>query len=91
VGVIADFVVAVPEDALQYESFVQRPRLPPPDSFERAEYKNFTPLALEMLWAILQHEEWDSKRYCLEHVSHTDENLVAALSGRIGELDFIAR
>jgi hypothetical protein len=73
VGLIADFVVATPDDALQYESLVQGPRPLPPDCFERAEYKNFTPLALEMLWAILQHEKWDSRRHSLDHVFHTDE------------------
>jgi hypothetical protein len=50
---VHDFFVAGPEDALQYESLVHAGNPLPQDRFERCEYKNFTPLALELLWAIL--------------------------------------
>ena len=70
---LADFVVATPEDALQYESLLEDEKPLPPDRFQRAEYKNFTSLALEMLWAILRHEEWDVRRHRLEHVSHRED------------------
>lgn len=72
-GLLADFVVATPEDAFQYESFLEHSNQVPPDRFRRAQYKNFTPLALGLLWAILRHEKWDVERHGLEDVSHTDE------------------
>ena len=72
-GLLSDFVVATPEDALRYESLLQDGKPLPPDRFWRAEWKNFTPLALQMLWAILRDEEWDLGRHQLEHVHHTGE------------------
>src|SRR5262245_33168458 len=72
-GLLSDFVVATPEDVLRYESLLQDGKLLPPDRFRRAECKNFTPLAVQMLWAILRHEEWDVRRHRLEHVYHTGE------------------
>jgi hypothetical protein len=68
-GLLADFFVATPEDALAYGQCGGRPLS---DRFQRAEYKNFTPLALEKLWAILRHETWDPKRHSLEHVCHAE-------------------
>jgi hypothetical protein len=56
VGLLADFVVATPEDALQYGSLVQGGKALPPERFQRAEYKNLMPPALETLWAILCNE-----------------------------------
>ena len=58
-GLISVFVVASPEDALQYGSLLQSGKALPANRFQRAEYKNLTPLALGMLWAILRHEKWD--------------------------------
>ena len=72
-GLLADFVVATPEDALKYESFLEHGNWVPADRFRRAQYKNFTPLALGFLSAILRHEKWDVERHGLEDVSHTDE------------------
>jgi hypothetical protein len=95
VGLLADFFVSTPEDALQYGAFVQHGRPVPPDRFQLASYKNFTPLALEMLWAILLDEQWNEKRHSLEHVSHTEggeswllrfpDELVQRLSNLKGE------
>jgi hypothetical protein len=45
----------------------------PANRFLRAEYKNLTPLALGMLWAILRHEKWDVSHHRLEHVFHTED------------------
>jgi hypothetical protein len=73
VGLLADFIVSTPEDALQYESLFRSGEAIPPDRFQRAEYKNFTTLSLEILWAILRHKQWDAKRHLLEHVYHTGE------------------
>jgi hypothetical protein len=42
------------------------------DGFERARYKNFTPIALGMLWAVLRNEKWDSNRHDLELVCHSE-------------------
>jgi len=72
VGILADFVVAAPEDALEYGTLIREGRPISPDRFQRAEYKNFTPLALGTLWAILRHEKWDVKRHWLEDVWHAD-------------------
>jgi hypothetical protein len=57
----ADFIVATREDALCY----QGERLVSGNVIQCAEHKNFTPLALGMLWAILRQEEWDAKTHSL--------------------------
>jgi hypothetical protein len=69
---LADFIVAAPEDALEYGRLIREGRPISPDRFQRAEYKDFTQLALGMLWAILRHEKWDVKRHRLEDVWHAD-------------------
>jgi hypothetical protein len=73
VGLLADFFVATPEDALQYGTFVQNGEPIPADRIQVVSYKNFTPLALERLWAILRREEWDVKRHNLEYVFHSED------------------
>jgi hypothetical protein len=72
-GLLTDFVVASSKDALQYESHVLEGTPIPPDRFQHACYKNFTPLAVEMLWASLRGEPWDVERHSLEHVYHTGD------------------
>jgi hypothetical protein len=72
VGLLADFIVATPEDALQYESRVHNGEPIPPDRYQRAEYKNFMPLSVEMLWALLRREHWDARHHRLEHVYHAE-------------------
>jgi hypothetical protein len=59
---------------LQYESFVQNGKRIPPDRFQFVSYKNFTPIALGMLWAVLRHEHWDEERHDLEHVTEEGES-----------------
>ena len=71
-GLLADFLVATPEDALQYASLIREGKPVPPNRFERAMYKNFTPLAMGMLWATLQNVKWEVRRHRLEHVYHTE-------------------
>jgi len=73
VGLISDFVVASPEDVLQYGSLLRSGKAFPANRFQRAEYKNLTPLALGMLWAILRHEKWDVSHHQPEHVFHTED------------------
>jgi len=93
VGLLSDFVVATSEDALQYESFVPYGDRVLPDHFWRSHYKNVTPLALEILSAILRDEEPDAGLHRLEHVFHTEQtwlfrfpdelaSLIAALDER---------
>lgn len=51
-GVLADIYVSRDDEAIRYDSA--------PDEFtERAQYKNFTPLELSTLWAIMRDIEWD--------------------------------
>jgi hypothetical protein len=68
-GLLADFVAASPSDALKYASFINAGEAVPRERFERCEYKNYTPLALGQLWAILSNEQWDARRHALEAVS----------------------
>jgi len=70
--------VAAPEDALQYESLLERGNAVPPDRYQRAQYKNFTPLALGFLW--------DVERHRLEDVSHTDETWLQRLPDELVNL-----
>jgi hypothetical protein len=72
-GLISDFVVASAEDAVRYALVGRGEEPAPPGRFLRAGYKNFAPLALEMLWAILRHEKWDVGHHHLEHVFHTKD------------------
>src|SRR5262249_41495250 len=67
-GILADFVVASPVDALNYESQVMSGQPLPADRFERFESGGLTYLAMEMLWADLRHESWDVGHYDLEMV-----------------------
>ena len=71
-GLLSDFIAATPEHAFQYETFVPYGDRVLPDHFWRAHYKNFTPLALEMLWAILRNDRPDAGPRKLEAVSHAD-------------------
>jgi hypothetical protein len=72
-GLLTDFVAATREDALQYEAFVRAGNSASPDRFERCEYKNFTPLALELLWAVLRGDKEAKKLRRLEHIYHTGD------------------
>jgi hypothetical protein len=71
-GILADFIVASPEDALRYEEIAESDALPPPGRLDRVEYGGFTPLEPEFLWAVLRQEPWDPERHGLEEVQITD-------------------
>jgi hypothetical protein len=71
-GLLADFVVASPSDALQYASLMREGNSLPAHRFESCEYKNYTPLSLGLLWALLANEKWDAKRHKLETVTIAD-------------------
>jgi hypothetical protein len=71
-SILADFFVATPTDALEYESLMmaEEPLL---ERFLRAQYKGFTSLELGFLWAILEQTDWNVERHKLEHISHGEE------------------
>jgi len=71
-GLLADFVVTSPSDALQYASLLREGNSLPAQRFERCEYKNYTPLSLGLLWALLANEKLDAKRHKLETVRIAD-------------------
>ena len=71
-GILADFFIAPPGYAFDCGALAPGNGTILSDGFERAQYKNFTPLALEMLWAILRQEKWDAKRHRLEDVCHAE-------------------
>ena len=49
---LADIYISRDDEAVRYDTA--------PDQFaERAQYKNFTPLELSALWAIMRDTEWD--------------------------------
>jgi hypothetical protein len=91
-GLLADFIVATPEDALRYEALMMGEEPLPPDRFQRAEYKGFTSLALEVLWAALDNGEWDPKKHELDHINTgSDESLLCrfpdALTLSLSQMD----
>jgi hypothetical protein len=71
-ALLAEFFVAPPAYALEWTKLVQLGGAILTDDFERARYKNFTPIALGMLWAILRSEKWDVNRRALEHVCRAE-------------------
>jgi hypothetical protein len=71
-ALLTEFFVAPPAYALECTKLVQRGGAILTDDFERARYKNFTPIALGMLWAILRNEKWDANRHALEHVCRAE-------------------
>jgi hypothetical protein len=75
-GILADFFVATPEHAMRYANSLQEP-----DDGEEIrgivqprEFKGFTGIEFEALWAILAHEEWDPKKHSLEYINLGEEN-----------------
>jgi hypothetical protein len=69
-GILADFFVAGPAEALRYAN-----RMEEPDEGEEiqgmlnpVEYKGITSLELGTLWAILEATEWDVKKHMPEDV-----------------------
>jgi len=73
VGIISDFVVGTREEALLYyqRGWTDEGRLPP--GLQWAQYKNYLPPQLDMLWADLSGERWDWERHKFEHVCHEDD------------------
>ncbi|MFT3736406.1 MAG: hypothetical protein QM776_15540 [Rhodocyclaceae bacterium] len=74
-GLLADFFVATPAEALRYAN-----RLSEPDEGEEiekllapAQYKGCTGLELGTLWAILEGKEWDVGKHMPEDVAVGDD------------------
>lgn len=69
-GILSDFFVANPTEALRYANRIEEPD--EGDEIEElldpAQYKRFTDLEITMLWAILEGKEWDVDRHTLEYV-----------------------
>lgn len=57
-GLIADFIVATPDEAARY----------PVDGLERLQATSLTSLEIEVLWALLIGEPWSAGRHMLEEV-----------------------
>ena len=72
-GIISDFVVATRDDALLYYQLGLTAERHLPAGFDRAEYKNYVPPQLNMLWAVLRGEDWDVDRHGFEHICHWDD------------------
>ena len=72
-GLIADFFVASPSDALRYASFVKAGDTIPEEPIEKCEYKNYTNLSLGLLWAALRNETWNVECHDLVVVNIADD------------------
>lgn len=69
-GILSDFFVATPEEALRYANRIEEPD--EGDEIEElldpVQYKRFTDIEISTLWAILEGSEWDADRHNLEYV-----------------------
>jgi len=70
-GILADLFVADPADAASYEE--QMGSELPAGGFEVQQFGGFTSLELEVLWSILEGEEWP-ERHVLESVGEPAES-----------------
>jgi hypothetical protein len=91
-GILADFFVATPENAMRYAHSLEEP-----DEGEEIraivqprEFKGFTGIEFEALWAILAREEWDPKRHSLEQIHLGAENESWLQRFPDGLVDFLA-
>lgn len=66
-GLIADFIVATESDALKYAASGGVL-----DSIEQCGHKNYTPLSIAVLWAVLDNEILNPEHHDLETVSIAD-------------------
>ena len=67
-GLLADFFVATRSDATWYASSEESR-----DKFEGVEYKNYLPLSISELWAVLDGERLDPDRHDLEAIFIDDD------------------
>jgi len=70
-GILADFFVADPLHASSYEH--SRSSDLSMERFQVEEFSGVTSLELEILWAIVEGEEWSPKRHALEAVGQPAE------------------
>jgi len=76
VGILSDFFIATPEQAVRYAK-----RYDEPDKgntitqlLKPLELKNLTGLEMGTLWAILEGVEWDVDKHMLEEVLHDESS-----------------
>ena len=71
-GILADFFVATPEDALLYAELSLEDSFPEA-RFPRAQWKGFTSLEVETLWAIVEGRPWNPETHSLEPAGDVGE------------------
>jgi hypothetical protein len=69
-SILADLFVAKPEDAPEYEEAMGESDA----RFEVEQFKGFTQLELEILWAMLEQKEWDPERHALAFVEEPGDS-----------------
>ena len=85
-GIIADFFVATPEEAMRYPLSDEledddwdegddepEPWVDPRESLERLQLKSITGLDMGLLWADLVDVPWDVHKHMLDTVAHDGE------------------
>ncbi|MEO1202858.1 MAG: hypothetical protein AAFX10_09130 [Pseudomonadota bacterium] len=88
-GLLADFFVAPPDEALQYEDSLSN-RAASVERFKPAEYRNLTGLEIGILWAMLIGEEWSVDKHMLTEVRSSDGGETWLLSFPPGLVDVLA-
>ncbi len=75
-GILSDFFVANPDEALRYANRIEEPD--EGDEIEEllnpVQYKRFTDIEITTLWAILEGKDWDVDRHSLEYVDLGEDN-----------------
>ena len=71
-GIIADFFIATPADALAYEASLSN-RAASIEKYQPAEYRNLTGLEFGILWAMLEEEQWSIDKHSLVQVHFGDD------------------
>ncbi|MET3379229.1 MULTISPECIES: hypothetical protein [Variovorax] len=75
-GILSDFFVASPEEALRYANRIEEPDEGDEieELLEPVQYKRFTDIEITTLWAIMEGKEWDVDRHMLEYVELGEDN-----------------
>ncbi|MGJ7502094.1 hypothetical protein ACSFBF_17185 [Variovorax sp. ZT5P49] len=75
-GILSDFFVASPEEALRYANRIEEPDEGDEieELLEPVQYKRFTDIEITTLWAIMEDKEWDVDRHMLEYVELGEDN-----------------
>jgi hypothetical protein len=75
-GILSDFFVATPEEALRYANRIEEPDegAEIEELLDPVQYKRFTDLEISTLWAILEGNDWDVDRHALEYIEIGEDN-----------------